>query len=523
MTENKRPKQYASIKQQILNLFGLSVFILAFSTSVLTAWKTSQELKRSTIDTGQQVTHNFAEQMTLALLTASEENGTEAIERALGFHSVLGVSVYNANKELLVSSNKDSEKPIQFFTDNKNINTDLVVEKSYGWIFSSPVMYAEESYDEMLESDENVNFDDTDDSAPAELIGYVFLQYDNSDLKEIQASIFSNNLMIGAIIAIVLSLIIRTLVNRMVKPLLALSNTMEQVGKSGGYNQAIVKGASEIRQIARTYNQMMTTLEQQNNELSASHNTLESEVEIRTQELIVARDSALTASRHKSEFLANISHELRTPLQAIIGYTDLVKEDLELECMDSQAEDLSKSIRSANNLLSLINNILDLAKIEAGRMDLYIKPVNINFLVEETVDTILPMAKANNNELKVNVGRLSSTLPFDRQKLMQIFLNLLSNACKFTKNGLITFKISNDEHFLYCSVKDTGVGIAQEKLAYIFEQFTQVDGSQTRQFEGTGLGMAITQNFCQLMGGRLMVESELSVGSTFSIKIPIKN
>ena len=247
-------------------------------------------------------------------------------------------------------------------------------------------------------------------------------------------------------------------------------------------------------------------------------NLLESEIEIRTQELIVARDGALTASRHKSEFLANISHELRTPLQAIIGYTDLVREDLELECMDAQVEDLDKSIRSAHNLLALINNILDLAKIEAGRMDLHLKAVNINNLVHETLDTIRPMAIANNNELIVNIGALTSTLMIDRQKLMQVFLNILSNACKFTRNGIITFDIFNDKSFLHFSVSDTGVGIAKDKLDFIFEQFTQVDGSQTRRFEGTGLGMAITQNFCQLMGATISVKSELGIGSVFTVK-----
>ena len=227
---------------------------------------------------------------------------------------------------------------------------------------------------------------------------------------------------------------------------------------SGQYSKATIRGALEIRQMAEIYNQLMTTLEQQNTALEKSRDTLESEVEIRTQELVVARDSALTASRHKSEFLANISHELRTPLQAIIGYNDLVREDLELECMDAQIEDLDKSIRSANNLLALINNILDLSKIEAGKMDLHLKAVNIKNLVHEAIETILPMANTNDNELKVNIGALSSILYVDRQKLIQIFLNLLSNACKFTKNGVITFDIHNDKNYLYFSVSDTGVG-----------------------------------------------------------------
>jgi len=152
---------------------------------------------------------------------------------------------------------------------------------------------------------------------------------------------------------------------------------------------------------------------------------------------------------------------------------------------------------------------------------LHLKAVNIKNLIHETLDTVRPMANANNNELIANIGSLTSILMVDRQKLMQVFLNLLSNACKFTKNGKISFEIFNDKSFLYFSVTDTGVGIAKDKLDFIFEQFTQVDGSQTRRFEGTGLGMAITQNFCQLMGATISVESELGRGSVFTVKQPL--
>ncbi len=363
--------------------------------------------------------------------------------------------------------------------------------------------------------------DPIDEHENKQTLGYVFVEYSKQELHKIQRDIFISNIVTGAIIALVLALIMRIVINHMTLPLQKLSLTMAAARDTGLYPKAQITGAFEIREIAQTYNQMMTILEHQNDALAKSRDTLESEVEIRTQELVVARDGALTASRHKSEFLANISHELRTPLQAIIGYTDLVREDLELECMDDHVEDLNKSIRSAHNLLALINNILDLAKIEAGRMDLHLKAVNIKNLVSETIDTVQPMAKANDNELVVNIGNLSSILNVDRQKLMQVFLNLLSNACKFTKNGIITFEIRSDRSFLYFSVSDTGVGIAKDKLDFIFEQFTQVDGSQTRQFEGTGLGMAITQNFCQLMGGSLTVESQLDQGSIFKVKLPL--
>jgi len=506
---------HASFKRQLLSILVISTMLLTIITSILTAWQTSQTLKETTINNSLQITSNFAEQTVLALLTGSKENGQEAIDRALGFTSVVGVAVYKTNGEVLIQSTKMSLQKPSFKAELLPNKTQLFFETENIWTYSAAVTYIEDSYDKDM-----INLDD--EVIKEQKLGYVLVQYNKEALHQIQRSIFINNITTGALVAFVLALLIHLVINHLTKPLLALSQTMATARDSGLYPKALVNGSLEIRQMAQTYNQMMATLEQQNTALEKSHNTLESEVEIRTQELVVARDGALTASRHKSEFLANISHELRTPLQAIIGYNDLVREDLELECMDAQVEDLNKSIRSANNLLALINNILDLSKIEAGRMDLYVKAVNIKNLINEAKETVLPMASTNDNELKVNIGELSSILYIDRQKLLQIFLNLLSNACKFTHNGVITFDIHNDKNFLYYSVSDTGVGIEKNKLDYIFEQFTQVDGSQTRKFEGTGLGMAITQNFCLLMGGTINVESELGIGSVFKVKQPLQ-
>jgi signal transduction histidine kinase len=514
-TSQSKKITQASFKRQLLTLLVASVVILTVISSILTAWRTSQTLKENTIKNSLQITSNFSEQTVLALLTGSQENGQEAINRALGFASVVGVAVYKLNGDILIKSEKMALQKPSFKAKLLPNKTQLLSETENIWTYSAAVTYSEDSYDE-----EMINLDE--EIIEQRLLGYVLVQYSKEALHQIQRTIFVNNTIIGALVAFALALIIRMAINHLTKPLLALSQTMATARDSGLYSKALVSGSLEIRQMAEIYNQLMATLEQQNTALEKSRDTLESEVEIRTQELVVARDSALTASRHKSEFLANISHELRTPLQAIIGYNDLVREDLELECMDAQVDDLNKSIRSANNLLALINNVLDLSKIEAGKMDLYLKAVNIENLVKEALDTVLPMANTNDNELKVNIGSLSSTLYVDRQKLLQIFLNLLSNACKFTKNGVITFDIHNDKHFLYFSVSDTGVGIEQSKLDFIFEQFTQVDGSQTRRFEGTGLGMAITQNFCQLMGSTITVESKLGIGSVFKVKQPLQ-
>ena len=506
---------HQSFKGQLLSIFMVLVIFMTIITSALTAWQSSKTVSKAISENGLQITSNFAEQSVLTLLTGSVENGKEAINRVLGFESVDAVAIYQKNGEVLLISEG-------MLLDKKSVNLEtlismhqLLLENDDFWIFTSTVTYNDDSLEDSMLITEEIE-------SEKKSIGHVFVQYNKEALRKIQRSIFINNLLIGTSIALVLALIMHLIINRMVTPLQTLSQTMDIARDTGKYPQAEITGTRELRQIAQAYNQMMLILEHQNSALERSHDTLELEVVARTQELIVARDSAMTASRHKSEFLAIMSHELRTPLQAIIGYTDLVREELELACMDEQADDLNKSIRSAHSLLALINNILDLAKIEAGRIDLYLKPTNIKSLIDEAMDTITPIALVNNNELILDVNTLIPMINVDRQKLMQIFLNLLSNACKFTKKGTITFTANNDQNFIYFSVKDTGVGIPKSKLDYIFEQFTQVDASQTRQFEGTGLGMAITRSFCQLMDGYLTVESQLNHGSTFSVKLPLK-
>ena len=510
-TANTHP----SFKRKLLSIFIILVIFMTIITSALTAWQSSKTISEATIESGLQITSNFAEQSVLALLTGSVENGQEAIDRVLGFKSVDAVAVYRETGEILVISDGMSLNQLKINLDTLTSAHQLLFENENFWVFTAKVSYSDDSL-------EGSTFDPEEVAATEQDIGHVFVQYNKHALHQIQQSIFINNTLTGTIIALILALIIQLIINRMVTPLQALSQTMDIARDTGQYPKAEITGTREIRQIAQAYNQMMVILEHQNIALAKSHDTLESEVEVRTQELIVARDSAMTANRQKSEFLAIMSHELRTPLQAIIGYTDLVREDLKLECMDEQVEDLNISIRNAHSLLALINNILDLAKIEAGRMGLHLKPVNIKNLVHEAIDTVRPMAQAKSNELTLNIGNLPPILNVDRQKLMQIFLNLLSNACKFTKNGIINFDINSDKSFLYFSVSDTGIGIPDNKLNYIFKQFTQVDASQTRQFEGTGLGMAITQNFCQLMAGDLSVESQLNQGSIFSVKLPLK-
>ena len=241
-------------------------------------------------------------------------------------------------------------------------------------------------------------------------------------------------------------------------------------------------------------------------------------------EILNARKTAEEANRAKSEFLANMSHELRTPMNAILGYSEMLMEEAEDLEQEGFIPDLKKINQAGNHLLSLINDVLDLSKIEAGRMDVFAEDIDIGILIDEVTATAKPLLARNNNRMKVVRDDYLGAAHQDLTKLRQSLFNLLSNAAKFTHEGTVTLNATrtqkDGQDWLVFAVSDTGIGIAADKLEAVFEEFTQADGSTTRDYGGTGLGLAISQRICHLLGGAITVQSQPGAGSTFTIEIP---
>jgi len=266
--------------------------------------------------------------------------------------------------------------------------------------------------------------------------------------------------------------------------------------------------------------------------------TLQRSVEARTRELEKinlelhrlideanrAQEAAEQANRTKGIFLANMSHELRTPLNAIIGYGEMLLEEAEDLGQPGFIPDLQKIHAAAKHLLALINDILDLSKIEAGKMDLYYETFDVPPMIQDVVATIAPLVKKNVNALKVHCADDLGSMRADLTKVRQTLFNLLSNACKFTEHGTITLEVTRETGagggWVTFRVRDSGIGMTPEQMEKLFQEFSQADASTTRKYGGTGLGLAISRKFCRLMGGDITVESALGHGSTFTITLP---
>jgi signal transduction histidine kinase/DNA-binding response OmpR family regulator len=306
------------------------------------------------------------------------------------------------------------------------------------------------------------------------------------------------------------------------RPIRKLTRTSTQLAAGDLKQRVKLNRADEIGVLGESFNKMAENLED-------LYHSIDSKVQERTlqlqntnAELEEARRNAEVANRSKSAFLANMSHELRTPLNAIIGYSELLEEDATDMGEQAFVTDLQKIKGAAKHLLSLINDVLDLSKIEAGKMELFVETFSVPAMVRDVVATIQPLVQKNGNILEVDCDPNLGEMRADLTKLRQSLFNLLSNASKFTERGKISLTVERANGRMLFRVRDTGIGISPEQIGRLFQAFTQADASTTRKFGGTGLGLAISQRFCQMMNGEIRVESEMGKGTIFTIDLPVR-
>jgi signal transduction histidine kinase/ActR/RegA family two-component response regulator len=368
-----------------------------------------------------------------------------------------------------------------------------------------------------------------------ERVGTLFLR---SDMRQwsIRARRYTSIIIIVVLICSSLALLLSSKLQKLIsKPILHLEDTMRMVSSNKNYEVRATRFyGDEIGRLIDGFNTMLseiqhrdTALQRANNELQTSTHELEVEIihRKRTQdELLTAKQAAEQANRAKSAFLANMSHELRTPLNAIIGYSEMLEEEVRDSEKITHVQDLQKIQAAGKHLLSLINDVLDLSKIEAGKMGLHLETFDISPMVEEMVTTLQPAIAKNANTFQLRMQEDAGTMRADITKVRQILLNLLSNACKFTEHGTISLDVDRlataGQDWIRFRVGDTGIGITAEQQENLFQEFAQADVSIARKYGGTGLGLAISHRFVQLMKGRITVESVPGQGSIFTVQLP---
>jgi signal transduction histidine kinase/CheY-like chemotaxis protein len=325
------------------------------------------------------------------------------------------------------------------------------------------------------------------------------------------------------IVILVSGAISRFTIRLLARPLALLQEGITSVRNGRLEPIQVSRTSDEIEFLGESFNGMIEALATSQKEIRRHQELLEQRIRERTEQLEEAMRRAQAANQAKSEFLANVSHELRTPMNGVIGMLDMA---MEKELPSEQIEELQTAQRCAYSLLSLLNEILDLSKIEAGKMTLERVAFDVRALVEETLREHQPAASQKGVELRSNVSPdVPRQLAGDPLRIRQILSNLLANAVKFTERGSVAVRVDSQvspvgQFSLQLAVEDTGTGIPSDKLNYIFDKFTQADGSVSRKYGGTGLGLAITRKLVEMHHGEIRVESEVGRGSTFIVTLP---
>ena len=509
MVRRKRRPATGSFRRQLVLVSATGLLGLALAISLVSSSLVIWRLETFALAHLAQLTDQFGVESAFAFLTGDRALALERATRIATFPGVRAAALLDPDAETWVASSEAGRGKIAVRPGAWQDRAALAGEDDDCWYFAAPVRIGATTISPL----------ELQAYSP-KLLGFVRVAWRKAPLTEIRFWLLALNAVVALVLAMGAIGIFQVFLRRLTDPLGDLVGVMRRTREGEENARATVAGPAEIREIGRVFNGLMTRLEQH-------RAALESAVMVRTLELREARDAALTAARHKSEFVAAMTHEMRTPLQAIIGYTQAgLREHQFLEDVADPEilgamNDCARIVLDAAAELSLrVDQVLDLAALEAGKREIRLEPVDLPALLARVASILKPQADRNRNAVRLrHEGR--RWLEIDGDLCGQVVRNLLDNAIKFTRDGEIALVARCAADALTLDVIDSGIGIPADQLDLIFEPFRQADMSDTRRYGGTGLGLAITRNVCQLLGGTITVDSAVGAGSRFRVSIPL--